>query len=63
MKASFCEECVHFDEVLLPKTVCGLGHKPRFYYPRGYTFTDYGWKRRCDDFQECRVTYIVYNKF
>jgi hypothetical protein len=35
--------------------VCSVGHRPRFYLPRGrYPFydNDWGWKRRCGDFKE-----------
>lgn len=51
MKAKDCLTCkqhsLHgkYGEIL----VCAKGHKPRFYMPRNNF--DFGWKRRCLDFE------------
>jgi predicted anti-sigma-YlaC factor YlaD len=54
MKAKNCDECKHFSETLATyKRPCKLLHRPRFYVPRTTTQAeagDYGWKRRCNDF-------------
>ena len=63
-KAQVCDYCQHFDfgeciDDPLPGVVaawirkpgCIKGHKVRFYMPRSPMDSDYGWKRRCDDFQ------------
>lgn len=54
-KTRHCDECRHctFHDCGDPIT-CGKGHKPRFYMPRGdypHYENDWGWKRRCEDFQ------------
>ena len=48
-KAKQCIECTHF-ELRWKEAECFMGHKPRFYQPRDPLHTDWGWKRRCDDF-------------
>lgn len=61
MKAKHCDECQHMKVEEARQVVpdlwvtdvirCAKGHSPRFYMPRNYSDTDYGWKRRCDDFR------------
>jgi len=48
-------ECKHIeftndDKGLL---VCSIGHKPRFYAPKSSNqyFENFGWKRKCTDFE------------
>ena len=57
MKARHCDECCHFDlkedEFGRPiPPVCLKGHRPRFYMPKGPMDGDWGYKRRCEDFEE-----------
>lgn len=56
MKAVYCDECKHFSETLATyKRPCKAGHRPRFYVPRTTSHAvvgDYGWKRRCNDFEK-----------
>jgi hypothetical protein len=60
MKTRHCDECKHgqlswytyrggepFDVMK-----CANGHKPRFYMPRNQLDLNWGWKRRCGDYQE-----------
>lgn len=55
-RASYCDECKHFaDRYDAPdwRTVCMLGHKPRFFMPQTMSQAhsrDWGFKRRCEDF-------------
>ena len=63
IETRFCDECAHADYgfIAYPKIeggtpfVCLKGHKPRFYKPRnlenGYLAFDWGYKRRCEDFE------------
>jgi hypothetical protein len=39
---------------------CGKGHKPRFYLPKigNPYFTNWGWKRKCNDFEMGRDVYL-----
>lgn len=57
-----CDECEHADYnfIVSPpikgcEFKCTKGHKPRFYKPRhaadGYLAFDWGYKRRCEDFE------------
>ena len=50
-KAKDCMEC-EFRRFKMDSTLyCDKDHNPRFYKPKGNPyFTDWGWKRRCDDF-------------
>jgi hypothetical protein len=51
-RAHNCSDCKHFGGV--NGKVCGKGHRPRFYAPqtiRATTVGNFGWKRRCDDFE------------
>ena len=36
--------------------ICVSGHKPRFYKPAGTLDQDYGWKRKCADFDSVSTT-------
>lgn len=70
MKTRNCDQCAHFSVIEKGEPVrlkiCAKDHKPRFYQPkRGlmgwYNIDEWGWKRRCDDFDavvtiEIRVT-------
>ena len=62
IETRYCDECAHadFDFIANPKIdnskfTCAKGHKPRFYKPRtgkdGYLEFDWGYKRRCLDFE------------
>ena len=56
MKAKHCDECKHFAPYRpigsTEKVVCWRGHRPRFYTPKGAGDTDYGYKRKCDDYKK-----------
>lgn len=52
IKTRCCDECVHWAAYRWKKPqVCDKDHKPRFYSPRGQS-VDWGYKRRCKDFEE-----------
>ena len=50
-KAKNCEECRHF---LSGGILCVEGHNPRFYKPKHERDGDWGWKRRCEDFEKLK---------
>lgn len=55
-RAAHCDECKHYDADIVPHEgwPCVEGHKPRFYIPQTMNQEhrgDYGWKRRCEDFE------------
>lgn len=67
-KAQACDFCQHFDFgensesepfVWIRKPGCTKGHKVRFYLPRSPMDQDWGWKRRCDDFQLSESVIVV----
>ena len=49
-KAKDCEHCAFREYIGNDKLRCTKGHKPRFYSPQHGPYSDYGWKRRCNDF-------------
>lgn len=52
IKTQFCNECIHADfhhDGRLRK--CNKGHKPKFYLPQDYLDDNYGYKRKCEDFE------------
>ncbi len=52
-KASFCADCVNFSL----NAVCAKNHKPRHYMPQSMRDSvngNYGYKRVCNDFKECK---------
>jgi hypothetical protein len=52
-QAKQCDECRHSGWDSVKGTVtCAKGHKPRFYQPRHMGDELWGWKRRCDEFEE-----------
>lgn len=52
-KAKQCDECKHFSVGLDGiDPFCKKWHKPRFYLPKSLIDLNFGWKRRCDDFEE-----------
>jgi len=53
IKASFCDDCVHFLGCPLgkPRPPCAKGHAPRFYMPRDDN-QRWGWMRACVDFTQ-----------
>lgn len=57
-RAAQCEECLHFDHKRIDagqRSPCTKGHKPRFYLPPTMMraiYLDYGWRRRCEDFEQ-----------
>lgn len=55
IETRFCDECAHAGEDAYGDFLCSKGHKPRFYKPRtgkdGYLEFDWGYKRRCLDFE------------
>jgi len=67
MKTRLCEECQFADysgdlSDLSDLMVCGKGHRPRFYLPKGeypHYSDDWGWKRKCADYSEGTPTGIT----
>jgi len=57
LKTRHCEECRYFSCVFDMASshdvdaTCTKGHRLRFYKPRSITDDDYGYKRRCEDFE------------
>lgn len=57
----FCDECEfqRYDLVEVGKDLhepvfkCAKGHKPKFYLPKRVQVDDFGYKRRCEDFEPC----------
>lgn len=57
MKAKRCDECRHWRGGSFGAPDCAKGHRPRFYLPTsiaGAHRGDFGFKRRCGDFEEAR---------
>lgn len=55
IKAKHCDECRHFDQpTALTRPPCAIGNKPRFYKPKHGRDDDWGWKRKCNDFEEVK---------
>lgn len=57
MKAKYCDECRHFNDEDVPgAAVCWKGNKPRWYAPKSDSAhaTDYGYKRKCDDYEQAK---------
>ena len=53
MKAANCDECKHFNDEDVPGAkVCEKNHKPRWHSQKAVYDTDWGYKRRCDDFEK-----------
>lgn len=52
MKTKLCSECENF-KFVTRQNVCQKKHKPRFYLPPPYQYSDFwGYKRKCTDFEE-----------
>ena len=54
-KTRHCETCWYFDGTKAVEDLppCEKGHSPRFHRPKDGPYrSDWGWKRRCDDFKE-----------
>lgn len=54
-KARFCDTCWHGTHLGDEQPTCDKKHKPRFYVPQtlhDWTASNYGFKRRCDDYEE-----------
>ena len=51
MKTRRCDECKWY-AANLNEHVCRKQHFPRFYMPKGPMDLNYGWKRKCEDFEE-----------
>jgi len=51
-QTAYCLDCKHRDlDDERGALTCRKGHKPRFYAPRAPNAVDWGWKRRCADFE------------
>lgn len=64
MKTQYCDACAHARYAYDPDGFggdlwCSKKHKPRFYMPKGYMDTDYGYKRKCGDFKLSKCVAIV----
>ena len=57
MKVNHCEECKNWlfietkDIKKIRNESCNKGHKPRFYKPYSGLDQNWGWKKRCKDFE------------
>jgi len=54
-KTRHCDECHHFRgfEINdLKNPVCKLNHRPKFYLPKSTLDPNWGWKKKCKDFQD-----------
>lgn len=52
-KTRHCDECVHWNGKHHPDDFrCKHGHKPRYHLPRNPIDANWGFKRKCEDFQE-----------
>lgn len=49
MKTKNCDECKHQEWIGL-QMQCKKKHNPRFYMPKNELDTDWGYKRKCEDF-------------
>ena len=61
-----CEECMHFaapqtyadsvEHLVTGRSFCQKGHPPKFYKPKSDNphATDWGYKRRCEDYVEAQ---------
>jgi hypothetical protein len=54
-----CDQCAHAthwsDNSGRVHLQCLKGHRPRFYTPlKGNPYSNYGWKRRCEDYEESK---------
>lgn len=55
-RAKNCCECKHWKvDHFHTGGVCLRGHRPRFYKPRHESDTDWGWRRRCADYEAREV--------
>ena len=55
--AKQCIECrFFFDDAIDLDPVCAHGHQLRFYVPKNSHDKDWGWKRRCDEFNPLKPT-------
>lgn len=52
MKTRHCDECKHQKVLFVDEMKCTKGHKPRFYQSRQPMSTDWGYKRKCEDFAQ-----------
>lgn len=61
IETRYCDLCAHctYDVVPIEGTdyskdimICTKGHKPRFYQPKDPMSSDYGYKRKCEDYKE-----------
>jgi hypothetical protein len=53
-EAKRCEQCKHYDDFAAWEAwgnACNLGHKPRWYRPKKIGDLDYGFKRKCEDYE------------
>ena len=50
-KARHCDECEWFARNEI-EHVCRKQHNPRFYQPTSECDHRWGWKRRCEDFED-----------
>ena len=50
-KAKHCEDCNHFRYGYSEEHLCAKGNHPRFYKLKSIFDDDFGWKRRCEDFE------------
>ncbi len=52
MKTKHCDKCKHYTNN--ENEVCELEYKPRFYVPRNSPYSDFGYKKKCKDFEELK---------
>jgi hypothetical protein len=52
VKTQQCYQCAHRNFEAELDSICDKGHKPKFFIPRSALDQNYGWKRKCADYEE-----------
>lgn len=50
----YCDTCTHFRYAQDDGPICKKGYNPKFFKPRVMLNDDWGYKRRCEDFEDRR---------
>ena len=53
MTTRHCDECRHYNYMhTKDDEVCNKNHHPRFYVPKSPMDKNWGWKKKCKDFEQ-----------
>lgn len=52
IKTKQCDECIFSQYNSFGILSCKKEHKPKFYLPKNELDTNWGWKRKCEDYKE-----------